>query len=80
MFHQLWIRQETEKGHMIVKWIPTSQQQADGFTKLLPQQLFEAFMEVIITINTVFLVVVIADFHQINKLTSNLCLVRDRWI
>ncbi|RKF57730.1 hypothetical protein GcM3_186055, partial [Golovinomyces cichoracearum] len=41
--HQLWIRQETENGHMIVKWIPTSQQKADGLTKLLPRQLFEVF-------------------------------------
>ncbi|KAI1003293.1 hypothetical protein K3495_g4911 [Podosphaera aphanis] len=42
--HQHWIRQETLKGNMVVKWIPTSEQQADGFTKLLPKQLFEKFV------------------------------------
>ncbi|KAI1000403.1 hypothetical protein K3495_g7792 [Podosphaera aphanis] len=42
--HQLWIRQEVEKGKMIVKWIPTSEQQADGFTKLIPKRLFQEFV------------------------------------
>ncbi|KAI0996371.1 hypothetical protein K3495_g11811 [Podosphaera aphanis] len=38
--HQSWIRQETKKGDIIVKWNPTSEQQADGFKKLLPRQLY----------------------------------------
>ena len=42
--HQLWIRQETSKGDLIVKWIPTSKQKADGFTKLLSKQPFENFI------------------------------------
>ena len=42
--HQLWIRQETSKGKMNVEWIPTTKQEADGFTKLLSRQNFEVFI------------------------------------
>ena len=33
-----WLRQETQQGNIKVKWIPTTDMEADGLTKILPTQ------------------------------------------
>ena len=42
--HQHWLRQEVQAGHIKVKWIPTTDMPADGFTKALPRQRHEKFI------------------------------------
>ena len=42
---QQWIIQEVEAGRLKVEWIPTSRQQADGFTKLLSRPMFLIFVD-----------------------------------
>jgi len=42
--HQHWLRQEVQAGHVKVKWIPTTDMPADGFTKALPRQWHEQFI------------------------------------
>ncbi|KAI0997575.1 hypothetical protein K3495_g10612 [Podosphaera aphanis] len=39
--HQHWVRQEVKSGKMVVQWVPTTEQEADGLTKLLSRQKFE---------------------------------------
>ena len=39
-----WLRQEVQADRLIVAWIPSSQQAADGLTKLLPRQKHEIFV------------------------------------
>ena len=41
---QMWIRQEVKEGRLQVVWVPTANQKADGFTKLLPKHKFEDFV------------------------------------
>ena len=40
-----WLRQEVQAGNLHVSWIPTSQQAADGLTKILPRQKHEEFIK-----------------------------------
>jgi hypothetical protein len=42
-----WLRQEAQEGRIIIKWISTSKMPADGLTKLLPRQKYEAFRTMI---------------------------------
>jgi hypothetical protein len=42
--HQHWLRQEVQAGNLKVEWISTLDQAADGFTKALPRQKFENFI------------------------------------
>ena len=39
-----WLRQEVQEGRLHVAWVPTSEQAADGLTKLLPRQKHEQFI------------------------------------
>jgi ribonuclease HI len=43
--HQCWIRQEVQKGTILVEYIQTSNMAADGLTKLLPKSSFKAFVK-----------------------------------
>lgn len=43
--HQHWVRQEVKSGKMVVQWVPTTEQEADGLTKLLSRQKFEVFVK-----------------------------------
>ena len=43
--HQCWIRQEVQKGTIIVQYIQTSNMAADGMTKLLPKSSFKTFIK-----------------------------------
>jgi len=40
-----WLRQEVQAGNLHVSWIPTSQQAADGLTKILPRQKHKEFIK-----------------------------------
>ena len=42
--HRHWLKQEVENGHINIKWVPTSEMAADGFTKALPRQKHEDFI------------------------------------
>ena len=42
--HQHWIRQEVKNGKMVVQWVPTTEQEADGLTKLLTKQKLDVFL------------------------------------
>ena len=41
--HNLWARQEHQKGEFQVEYLPTSAMPADGLTKALTRQQFERF-------------------------------------
>jgi len=41
---QCWLRQEAQRGTITVKWQPTTEMKADGFTKVLPRQRHEVFV------------------------------------
>ena len=41
--HQMWIRQAVQRREINVRWIPTKQMPADGFTKILTGQKHAAF-------------------------------------
>ena len=43
--HRHWLRQEVQRGHINVDWVPTTAMIADGFTKPLPRQRFESFIQ-----------------------------------
>ena len=43
--HHLWLRQESKKGIMAVLWVPTNEQPADGFTKILGYQKHSDFVQ-----------------------------------
>lgn len=43
--HQHWLRQEVEEQRIAVKWVPTLEMKADGFTKALPEQKHIQFLE-----------------------------------
>jgi hypothetical protein len=45
--HNHWLRQEHAEGRIQVKWIPTNQMMADGFTKALPGERFHSFIRMI---------------------------------
>ena len=45
--HQLWVRQEASAKSLAVRWIQTTDQAADGFTKPLPKQVFKRFLSLI---------------------------------
>ena len=42
--HQCWLRQEVKSGNIRLIWVPTTDMVADGFTKLLPPQRHNAFV------------------------------------
>ena len=42
--HQHWLRQEAQDGRISVKWVPTAEMKADGFTKPLPEQRHNEFL------------------------------------
>ena len=42
--HNHWLRQEVQKRNIRIRWIPTSQMPADGFTKPLPPQRYKEFV------------------------------------
>jgi hypothetical protein len=42
--HQHWLRQEAEAGSIVVKWVPTTEMKADGFTKSLGPQKHAEFV------------------------------------
>jgi hypothetical protein len=43
--HNCWVRQEAKKGRFEVKYLPTTQMPADGFTKTLNRGKFAQFMD-----------------------------------
>ena len=43
----MWLRQEYQKGSFSVEYLPTGYMPADGLTKNLPRQKFEAFVALI---------------------------------
>ena len=43
--HQHWLRQEVRHGHITLKWTPSAQMLADGFTKALPTQRHRLFVK-----------------------------------
>lgn len=43
--HQHWLRQEVQQGHIRLQWVSTNNMLADGMTKPLPRQRFEAFLK-----------------------------------
>ena len=43
--HQHWLRQEGQRGHIRIEWVSTSNMVADGMTKPLARQRFEAFIK-----------------------------------
>ena len=45
--HHHWLRQEVQNRQVFIRWIPTSQMPADGFTKPLPRQRHEAFIRML---------------------------------
>ncbi|KAI9045691.1 uncharacterized protein KD926_006992 [Aspergillus affinis] len=46
-----WLRQEVQEGRLQVKWIPTNQMTADGFTKALPVQKHREFVKMLNLVN-----------------------------
>jgi hypothetical protein len=42
--HQHWLRQEVQAGRIDIKWMPTAEMPADGFTKQLLRQKHEEFI------------------------------------
>ena len=44
---QCWLRQEVQKGHINVAYLPTAQLVADGLTKLLLAQRHAAFIKLL---------------------------------
>jgi hypothetical protein len=42
--HQLWLRQEVDEGRVCVKWTPSQDMIADGFTKPLSKQKHQIFI------------------------------------
>ena len=53
--HQHWLRQEVEKKTLDIKWVSTTEMQADGFTKALPRQKHEAFVRHLRMVNIDYL-------------------------
>ena len=49
--HQHWLRQEAEAGSIVVKWVPTTEMKADGFTKSLGPQKHTEFVRQMNLIN-----------------------------
>ena len=45
--HRSWLRQEVQEGRLHVKWIPTNQMIADGFTKSLTAQKHHEFVRML---------------------------------
>ncbi|KAJ5908749.1 hypothetical protein N7495_001431 [Penicillium taxi] len=45
--HRSWLRQEVQEGRIRIRWVPTTQMVADGFTKILPRQRFEAWLKLL---------------------------------
>jgi hypothetical protein len=43
--HQHWLRQEVQQGTIHIEWVPTASMIADGFTKALTPQRFDAFIK-----------------------------------
>jgi hypothetical protein len=43
--HQHWLRQEVVRKNLQVQWIQTSEMKADGFTKALPRQKHQEFVQ-----------------------------------
>ena len=43
--HQCWLRQEVQAKRIKVEWVPTGDMVADGFTKKLPAQKHEEFIQ-----------------------------------
>jgi len=42
--HQMWVRQEVQKGQLLVEWCPTAEMPADGLTKSLVRQKHAEFV------------------------------------
>jgi hypothetical protein len=42
--HQHWLRQEVAREHLKIEWVSTNKMSADGFTKQLPRQKHEQFV------------------------------------
>jgi len=45
--HQHWLRQEYTARRVLFEWIPTTEMIADGFTKALPKQKFQNFVQMV---------------------------------
>ena len=45
--HNHWLRQEFAQGRVDFEWIGTKEMIADGLTKALPRQRFEAFVRMV---------------------------------
>jgi hypothetical protein len=45
--HNHWLRQEVQNRFVNIRWVPTSQMPADGFTKLLPVQSHKEFVRML---------------------------------
>jgi hypothetical protein len=42
--YQYWLRQEVVREHLKIKWVLTNEMSVDGFTKQLPRQKHEQFV------------------------------------
>ncbi len=42
--HHFWLRQFVQRGDIVVEWVPSQENKADGFTKALSRQNFEKFI------------------------------------
>ena len=45
--HQHWLRQEYAARRVLFEWIPMTEIIADGFTKALPKQKFQNFVQMV---------------------------------
>lgn len=49
--HHHWLRQEVQAGNIAIKWVPTREMSADGFTKILPRQKHDLFIKMLGLVN-----------------------------
>ena len=45
--HDLWLRQEVQRGNISTMWVSTSDMAADGLTKALPNQKHQHFIQLL---------------------------------